>query len=72
MTKNILTVFAAKMNCEKMFSIANNFYHRRNSYDSKTCSILMMIRCHDENQNKKLRFYVDLNENSENVLSKKS
>ena len=72
MTKNILIVFVAKMNCEKMFNIIDNFYNRRNLYNSKTFSILMMIRCYDKNQNKKLKFHVDLNKNNDDIFSKKS
>ena len=29
------------------------------------------MRCYDKNQNKKLKFHVDLNENNDNVFSKK-
>ena len=71
MTKNIIIVFVAKINCEKMFNIVDNFYNCRNLYNSKTFLILMMMHCYDKNQNKKLKFHVDLNENNDGIFSKK-
>ena len=67
--RDILAVSTTKIDCEKVFSIVDNFYNRRNSYDFQTFSALMIVRCHDEKQNKRLKFHANLKNDSKNVKS---
>ncbi len=47
MTRDILIVSTAKVECEKMFNTARIVYDNHKSYNSKTFFALMMIRFHD-------------------------
>ena len=67
--RNILTIPTIEIDCERIFNIVDIFYNKRNSYDFQIFFALMMVRCHDEKQNKRLKFHADLKNDSKNVKS---
>lgn len=71
MTKNILTIFAVEIKCKKIFNIVDNFYKHRDNYDSKIFFVLMIIRCHNERQNKKFDYHTNFKNNNEKTFFRK-
>jgi hypothetical protein len=56
MTRNILIVSAAEVECEQIFNTAEAVYDHRKSFNSKIFFALMMIRFHDRNENLQAKF----------------
>jgi hypothetical protein len=59
MTRDHLTISTAKMNCERVFNIAEILYDHRKSYNSTTFFAIMMIRFHDQKKNLQTKLNVD-------------
>lgn len=51
---------ASIMSCERVFSFANALYDRR-SYNLETFSVIMMIRCHDQQEKKVINMKILFN-----------
>ncbi len=60
MTRDILAVSAADVNCERVFSTAKALYDHRKTYNSITFSAYMMMRFHDQKENLQAKLNVDL------------
>jgi hypothetical protein len=77
MTRDHLTISTAKVNCERVFNIAEALYDHRKSYNSTIFFAIMMIRFHDE-KNLQTKLNVDLsleekmiNENHDKKMQKR-
>ncbi len=51
MTRDVITVSIAEVECERIFNVAETLYNHRKSYNSKIFFAYMMIRFHDQNVN---------------------
>jgi hypothetical protein len=64
MTRDVLTILAVKIECERIFSIAENCYDHRKRYNSKTFLTFMLIRFFEQKKNvqEKLNVNFEINE----------
>ncbi len=51
MTRDVIAVSIAEIECERVFNVAKALYDHRKSYNSKIFFVYMMIRFHDQNVN---------------------
>jgi hypothetical protein len=60
MTRDILVVSAADVNCERVFNTAKTLYDHRKTYNSTIFFAYMMMRFHDQKKNLQAKLDVDL------------
>lgn len=63
-----MAISAADVGCERIFSIADNLYDHRSSYDPETFEAIMIIRAHDQRENINARLRVDLKKESNGLM----
>jgi hypothetical protein len=60
MSRDVLIVSAANVECERIFNIVETLYDPRKSYNLIIFFILMMIRFHDQKKNSQARLNANL------------
>ncbi len=60
MSRDVLIVSTADVECERIFNTAEALYDHRKSYNSIIFFALMMIRFHDQKKNSQTRLDADL------------
>jgi hypothetical protein len=65
MTRNVLTIFAVEVECERIFNIAKTCYDHRKRYNSNTFFALMLMRFFEQKQNIQEKLDVDLEVNEQ-------
>ncbi len=60
MSRDVLIVSTANVECERIFNIIEALYDHRKSYNSIIFFALMMIRFHDQKKNSQTRLNADL------------
>ncbi len=59
MTRNVITISIAEVECERIFNVAKALYDHRKSYNSKSFFVYMMIQFHDQNVNAQTKLNAD-------------
>jgi hypothetical protein len=59
MSRDVLIVSAAEVECERIFNITEALYDHRKSYNSIIFFALIMIRFHDQKKNSQTRLNAD-------------
>ncbi len=59
MTRNVITILIAEIECERVFNVAKALYNHRKSYNSKIFFAYMMIRFDDQNFNAQTKLNAD-------------
>ncbi len=65
MTRDVLTIFTAEVECERVFNVAEACYDHRKRYNSNTFSALMLVRFFEQKKNAQERLDVDFEVNEE-------
>ncbi len=60
MTRDVLTIFAVEVECERIFSVVESCYDHRKRYNSETFSAFMLIRFFEQKKNVQEKLNVDL------------
>ncbi len=60
MTRDVIAVSIAEVECERIFNVAKALYDHRKSYNLKIFFAYMMIRFHDQNVNAQAKLNANL------------